>query len=254
MTASSLTLTAFETLPSIAAGDDLAAEILAAAGREGLDFRDGDILVIAQKIVSKAEGRLVPLSHYGPSDRAHALAGETGKDPRLIEAVLSESATVLRARPGVIITEHRLGHIMANAGIDRSNIGGGEDAILLLPQDPDASAHAVRDRIGAATGARIGVIVSDSFGRPWRHGTTGVAIGTAGPAMVIDRRGTPDRDGRALQVTEIGFADAVAAACVLVMGEGDEGRPAVRARGLQWAETAGRAADGLRTAGEDLFR
>lgn len=254
MSAPPLTIVALETLPSFTADHDLAEEIRAAAQREGIDFRDGDILVVAQKIVSKAEGRLYDLSDFRPSDRAQVLADETGKDPRFVEAVLSESAAVIRTRPGVIIVEHRLGHIMANAGIDRSNIGGGEDTLLLLPRDPDESAAALRAALVDATGARIGVIVSDSFGRPWRIGTTGIAIGTAGPAMVIDRRGEPDRDGRPLQVTEIGFADTVAAAAVLVMGEGAEGRPAALVRGLGWAEAAGGAQSGLRPAEQDLFR
>ncbi|MGX1100157.1 coenzyme F420-0:L-glutamate ligase [Amorphus sp. MBR-141] len=254
MAASSLTLTPLATLPTVAAGDDLAALILAAARREGKGFDDGDILVVAQKIVSKAEGRLMPLSAFVPSDRALALAGETGKDPRLVEAILSESTAVIRTRPGLLIVEHRLGHIMANAGIDRSNIGGSDDHVLLLPENPDASARELRAHLGEATGTRIGVIVSDSFGRPWRLGTTGVAIGVAGPAMAIDRRGEPDRDGRPLQVTEIGLADAVAAAAVLVMGEGAEGRPAVIVGGLGWEETAGGTFTGLRSPDEDLFR
>ncbi|MGX1101052.1 coenzyme F420-0:L-glutamate ligase [Amorphus sp. MBR-141] len=254
MSAPPLTIVALQTLPSFTADHDLAEEILAAARREGIAFKDGDILVVAQKIVSKVEGRLRRLSDYQPSDRALALADETGKDPRFVEAVLSESAAVIRTRPGVIIVEHRLGHIMANAGIDRSNIGGSEDALLLLPRDPDGSAAALRAALVEATGARIGVIVSDSFGRPWRIGTTGIAIGTAGPAMVVDRRGEPDRDGRPLQVTEIGFADTVAAAAVLVMGEGSEGRPAVIVRGLDWPEAAGGTRSGLRPAEQDLFR
>tara|TARA_R110002020_G_scaffold113518_14_gene261137 strand:+ start:528 stop:1292 length:765 start_codon:yes stop_codon:yes gene_type:complete len=249
-----LTLTPLETLPAVADGDDLAGLVLAAAGRESRGFRDGDILVVAQKVVSKAEGRLLPLSRFVPSGRARALAAEIGKDPRLVEAILSESRDVVRTRPGLLIVEHRLGHIMANAGIDRSNIGGSDDHILLLPENPDASAHQLRERIREATGARIGVIVSDSFGRPWRLGTTGVAIGTAGPAMVIDRRGAPDRDGRSLQVTEIGFADAIAAAAVLVMGEGAEGRPAVIVSGVDWTETADSTCTGLRSPDEDLFR
>jgi coenzyme F420-0:L-glutamate ligase / coenzyme F420-1:gamma-L-glutamate ligase len=210
--------------------------------------------VIAQKIVSKAEGRLLPLSKFVPSDRALALAAETGKDARMVEAILSEARDVIRRRPGLLIVEHRLGHIMANAGIDRSNIGGSDDHILLLPENPDASARDLRKRIGEATGARVGVVVSDSFGRPWRLGTTGIAIGTAGPAMMIDRRGTPDRDGRALQVTEIGFADAIAAAAVLVMGEGAESRPAVIVSGIVWEESPGGAFMGLRSPDQDLFR
>ncbi|WP_026380650.1 coenzyme F420-0:L-glutamate ligase [Afifella pfennigii] len=254
MASGPLTLIALQTLPSVTVDTDLCGEILAAAEREGEKLRDGDILVVAQKVVSKAEGRLVALSSLTPSPRALALAEETGKEPELMEAILSETKTVLRTRPGLVVVEHRLGHIMANAGIDRSNTGCGEDWVLLLPKDPDASARALRREIGARAGARIGVIVSDSFGRPWRFGTTGVAIGVAGPAMRLDRRGEPDRDGRALEVTEIGLADSLAAAAVLAMGEGAESRPVVIARGLEWMESGQKAADGLRPASEDLFR
>ncbi|MBJ3776620.1 coenzyme F420-0:L-glutamate ligase [Acuticoccus mangrovi] len=250
----SVSLIGLNTLPTITSGTDLVAEILDAADREAVAFQDGDILVVAQKIVSKAEGRLLPLSALAPSADAARLAEVTQKDARLVEAILSESVGTLRTRPGLMVVEHRLGHIMANAGIDRSNIGGDADMILLLPEDPDASAAALREGIAAATGSEIGVIVSDSFGRPWRMGTTGVAIGVAGPAMLLDRRGEADRDGRRLEVTEVAFADSVAAAGVLVMGEGAEGRPAVVVRGLDWTPTHQGARDGLRPAGQDLFR
>lgn len=249
-----LTLTALTSIPTIEPGDDLAALLLAAAARETQSLRDGDLVVVAQKIVSKAEGRFVELSTVSPSSAARNLAAETGKDPRLVELILSESREVLRTRPGLIIVVHRLGYIMANAGIDRSNVGSGEETVLLLPSDPDASAQRLRQRLSGSSGARVGVIVSDSFGRPWRLGTTGVAIGVAGPAMVQDRRGQPDRDGRLLQVTEIGFADGLAAAAVLVMGEGAESRPAVIVRGVAWEEAGGGTASGLRSPSMDLFR
>lgn len=244
-------------IPHIAAGADLGAEILAAMAREQLSFEDGDIVVVAQKIVSKAEGRLLDLRSLTPSPRALELAAATGKDARLVEAVLQESTAVLRWRTNVLVVEHRLGHVMANAGIDRSNVEADpddNDVVLLLPEDPDLSAGRLRRRLEAAIGRRIGVIISDSFGRPWRIGTTGVAIGIAGPAAVVDRRGEPDLYGRKLQVTEVAFADAVAAAAVLVMGEGDEARPVVVMRGYKWQDSQQVMRDGLRKREGDLFR
>lgn len=250
-------LFALDGIRSIVAGDDLAAEILGAAARGDVRFTDGDIVVVAQKVVSKAEGRLVRLSSVEPSARARELAATTGKDARLVELVLRESTDVLRARTNVLVVEHRLGHIMANAGIDRSNLDASpddEDIALLLPEDPDRSAAHLRERLQAAAGARIGVIISDSFGRPWRLGSTGVAIGIAGPPAVLDRRGNADLFGRALQITEIGFADSVASAAVLLMGEGSEGCPVIVVRGCEWTDSAQRARDGLRRKSEDMFR
>ena len=244
-------------LSMIGPRSDLAAEIAAAMRRAAISFRDGDILVVAQKIVSKAEDRRKTLRDFTPSDRALALAAHVQKDPRQVEAVLSESRSVVRAAPRVLITEHRLGHIMANAGIDQSNVEdpeGTDEAILLLPADPDASARALRAALADGQATHIGVIVSDSFGRPWRLGTTGMAIGIAGPPAVVDRRGETDLFGRVLQATEIGFADAVASAAVLAMGEGSEGCPAAIVRGLQWIESGQTACDGLRKPQEDLFR
>lgn len=220
-------------------------------------LEDGDILVVAQKIVSKAEGRMQRLSAFTPSTQAHELARRTGKDPRYVQAVLSESRAVVRIAPNVLITEHRLGHIMANAGVDHSNIGAeseADDTILLLPEDPDRSARALRSALVPTPVSRIGVIVSDSFGRPWRLGTTGVAIGVAGPPSLIDKRGETDLYGRVLQMTEIAFADSVAAAAVLVMGEAAEGCPAVLIRGLAWDDGDQCAADVLRDAKMNLFR
>jgi coenzyme F420-0:L-glutamate ligase/coenzyme F420-1:gamma-L-glutamate ligase len=248
---------ALKQIPSVAAGDDLA-HIISVAGRaSGLAFRDGDIVVVAQKIVSKAEGRLVRLAGIAPSPRVVELAAQTGKDARLVELVLRESNEILRSRPNVLITEHRLGHIMANAGIDRSNLDADpadEGVALLLPEDPDRSAASLRSRLEAARGVRLGVIVSDSFGRPWRLGSVGVAIGIAGPAALLDRRGAPDLFGRKLQITELGFADSIAAAAVLLMGEGAEGCPVVIVRGCEWIDAGQRARDGLRRRAEDLFR
>jgi coenzyme F420-0:L-glutamate ligase/coenzyme F420-1:gamma-L-glutamate ligase len=244
-------------MPAIGRGCDLAAEIRAALARQGMVLADGDILVVAQKIVSKAEGRMRRLSDFTPSARALELAGQTGKDPRHVEAVLSESRAVVRTAPNVLITEHRLGHIMANAGIDHSNVCAGPDAddtVLLLPEDPDGSARALRAALAPSPGSRVGVIVSDSFGRPWRLGTTGVAIGVAGPAALIDKRGETDLFGRMLQMTEVAFADSVAAAAVLVMGEAAEGCPAAVIRGLAWDDGDQGAADVLRDAKMNLFR
>jgi len=248
---------ALEGMPGIKPGMSLSAEILDAARGNGVAWQDGDILVLAQKIVSKAEGRIAHLGDVSPSAEAEALALTTGKDARLVELVLRESNEVLRARTNVLIVEHRLGHVMANAGIDRSNVDAApddEDIALLLPEDPDRSAARLRTEIEHATGRQIGVIISDSFGRPWRIGTVGVAIGVAGPPAVLDRRGDPDLFGRKLQITEIGFADAVAAAAVLVMGEGDEGCPVAIVRGLAWSDSGQGSRDALRPRSQDLFR
>jgi len=241
-------------LPLFEPGSDLAAEISKAMARAELRFEDGDILVLAQKIVSKCEGRQKRIGDFEPSEPARELAQQVNKDPAYVAAVLSETRTVLRAKRDVLVVEHRLGHIMANAGIDQSNIADGDATVLLLPEDPDASARALREALVAEGGPHIGVIVSDSFGRPWRVGTTGVAIGICGVPAVIDKRGETDLFGRTLQATEIAFADGVAAAAVLAMGETDEGTPAAIVRGLKWQESSQRARDGLRAADRDLFR
>jgi coenzyme F420-0:L-glutamate ligase/coenzyme F420-1:gamma-L-glutamate ligase len=238
-------------LPEIRPGDDLPA--LLAAHLAALQA--GDILVVAQKIVSKAEGRFVTLGDVVPSPEAVSLAEKVRKDARLVELVLRESSEVVRAAPNVLITRQRLGHVMANAGIDASNIGSaGEDRVLLLPEDPDASAARIADALAAKFGVRPGVVISDSFGRPWRMGTVNVAIGIAGMPALIDRRGERDRDGRVMQMTLIALADAVAAAAGLAMGEGAEGVPAAVVRGLDWAGAAQTAGALLRPVGEDLFR
>ena len=238
-------------LPEIRPGDDLPALLAAHLA----DLQAGDILVVAQKIVSKAEARFVTLSEVVPSPEAEELALEIRKDARLVELVLRESTEVVRAARHVLITRHRLGHVMANAGIDASNLGSaGEGRVLLLPEDPDASATRIADALEAKFGVRPGVVVSDSFGRPWRMGTVNVAIGIAGMPALIDRRGEQDRDSRVMQMTLIAFADAVAAAAGLAMGEGAEGVPAAVVRGLGWAGVAQTAGALLRPVGEDLFR
>ncbi|HUC66160.1 MAG TPA: coenzyme F420-0:L-glutamate ligase [Stellaceae bacterium] len=254
--AATLSLTALSGLPTIAAGADLAALIVEAASRSGVEFRSGDVLVVAQKIVSKAEGRRVFLADVTPSPRALALAPEVDKDPRLVELILQESREVLRARPGVIVVVHRLGFVLANAGIDASNVESeaGEEAVLLLPADPDRSAEGLRRQLQARTGAALGIVINDSFGRAWRLGTIGTAIGVAGLPALIDLRGTLDRSGRALRVTEIGAADELAAAASLIMGQAGEGRPVVHARGFPYPLRPGKASELLRPAQLDLFR
>jgi coenzyme F420-0:L-glutamate ligase/coenzyme F420-1:gamma-L-glutamate ligase len=237
----------------IRAGDDLAALIAAALRAGGLELRPFDVVVIAQKVVSKAEGRRASLDDFPPSARALELARECRKDPRLVEAVLSEAQEVLRVAPNVLIVRHRLGFVMAQAGVDRSNVPG-DDSLLLLPVAPDQSAERLRETLGQAFGADVGVVVSDSFGRPWRMGTTNVAIGCAGLPALWDRRGECDRDGRRLEVTQVAYADAIAGAAGLVMGEGSEGVPCALVRGLRWTAPIRPARDLLRPLGEDLFR
>jgi coenzyme F420-0:L-glutamate ligase / coenzyme F420-1:gamma-L-glutamate ligase len=254
--AATLSLTALSGLPTIAAGADLAVLIAEAASRSGIALQNGDVLVVAQKIVSKAEGRRIRLADVTPSPRALALAPEVDKDPRLVELILQESREVLRARPGVIVVVHRLGFVLANAGIDASNVESesGEEAVLLLPVDPDRSAEELRRQLQARTGATLGIVINDSFGRAWRLGTVGTAIGVAGLPALIDLRGTLDRSGRALRVTEIGAADELAAAASLLMGQAGEGRPVVHARGFPYPLRPGKASELLRPAQLDLFR
>lgn len=247
-----LQLIPFTGLPLIEPGDDLAALLIDAAARVAGGLRDGDLLVIAQKIVSKAENRYVDLRDVVPSERALALAGPADKDPRLVEVILSESSEVLRQRPGALIVEHRLGYVHANAGVDRSNVAD-PDKVLLLPVDPDASAQRLRER-AAAAGASIAVIINDSAGRPWRNGITGFAIGCAGFRPVVNRIGAPDLFGRKLEITEIAVADELAAAASFVMGQADEAIPAVLVRGaaLEASEEGMQAL--LRDRAHDLFR
>lgn len=241
-------------IPLIRRGDDLAAVILEALANAGLRLQPGDVLAVAQKIVSKAEGRSIDLRSIEPEDAARRLAVETDKDPRMVELILRESRRVVRKRPGLIIVEHRLGLILANAGIDRSNVAGNEDAVLLLPEDPDASACQLRQALAERTDVAPGVLVVDSIGRPWRLGTTGVAIGVAGVSVLEDLRGDRDLFARELQVAEIAPADSIASAAVLLMGEGAEGTPAVLVRGLKAPATEQPAAAVLRPADEDLFQ
>jgi coenzyme F420-0:L-glutamate ligase/coenzyme F420-1:gamma-L-glutamate ligase len=259
-----ITLTAIPDIPLIRSGDDLAAILLDRLRKAGLTLQDGDVLVLCQKIVSKAEGRAVRLEEVTPSEEARALAAETGKDPRLVELILGESRAVLRTRRHLIIAEHRLGWICANAGIDRSNVAQPEDdgsaelarasVVLRLPADPDCSAREIRARLVAATGANVAVIVNDTHGRPFREGAVGVAIGVAGISPLSDLRGQPDLFGYELQTSILGTADEIASAASLLMGQADEGRPAVLVRGAPVVLGEGAARDMQRPAEKDLFR
>lgn len=251
-----ITLDAIPDIPLIRQGEDLAAILLDRARQAGLGFQDGDVLVLCQKIVSKAEGRMVRLDEVTPSKDARALAKETGKDARLVELILAEARAILRVRPHLIIAEHRLGWICANAGIDRSNVAQPESngAVLLLPLEPDRSAQRIRERIKAATGAEIAVIINDTHGRPFRNGAVGVAIGVAGMASLSDLRGQPDLFGYQLQSSVLGTADEIASAASLLMGQADEGRPAVLVRGAPVIPDEGTARDLQRPQENDLFR
>jgi coenzyme F420-0:L-glutamate ligase/coenzyme F420-1:gamma-L-glutamate ligase len=243
-------------VPLVEPGDDLAGVVLGALAASREELRDGDVLVIAQKIVSKAQGRLVRLDSVEPSPEARALALEVDKDPRLVELILRESTEVVRHRRDVLIVAHRLGLVMANAGIDMSNVQheAADDTALLLPEDPDAACAALRSALKAATGADVAVIINDSHGRAFRNGTVGVAIGASGLAALSDQRGRRDLFGRRLQITEVGIADEIAAAASLLMGQADEGRPIVLARGLPLARAEGNAAQLIRAKAMDLFR
>ena len=242
-------------LPMIRAGDDLGSLIAAALSKAGLIPADGDVVCIAQKIVSKAEGRNVPLAGVRPGPEAIRLARGTDKDPRLVQLILDESAEVMRQRPGVLIVRHRLGFVCAHAGIDQSNIehGGGECA-LLLPADPDASAAGLRARLHEETGADLGVLITDSHNRPWRLGTVGTAIGVSGMGVLDDRRGTTDLYGREMRVTLSNRADAIAGAATLLMGETTEKIPVVIARGVAPLASEDTAKSINRPLEEDLFR
>jgi len=242
-------------VPLVQAGDDLAAILIAALRAAGCLPAAGDVVAVAQKIVSKAEGRRVRLDSVTPSAEARDIAARANKDPRVVELILKESRAILRVVPGVIISEHHTGLVLANAGIDRSNLEDSDATALLLPVDPDASAARLRDRLQQAFGVSLGVLITDSIGRAWRLGTVGTAIGCAGVAALNDLRGTRDLFGRVLQVSEVAVADSLAAAAVLAMGEAAEGTPLVLIRGAgggQAPEQTARTA--LRPEDEDLFR
>jgi coenzyme F420-0:L-glutamate ligase/coenzyme F420-1:gamma-L-glutamate ligase len=256
LSCSRLTIAALDGIPQVAPGDDLAALLIAALARNGVEPRPRDILVVTSKIVSKSEGRYLDLGALEPGERARELALITRKDARLIEAILAEATEVVRAKPNVLIVATRHVLTLANAGIDQSNLAAEDRGrrVLLLPERPDDSAARLKQRLDAHFHADIGVIISDSAGRAWRLGTVGLAIGAAGVPSLWDRRGEADLAGRPLEVTEVGFADAVAAAAVLAMGEAAEGRPAALVRGLDWTAGARPAAALVRPRAEDLFR
>lgn len=246
-------------LPMFAPGMSIVQAICSALENEGDALRDGDICVIAQKIVSKVEGRVIELASRTPGPEALDLACQTGRDPAMAQAILDESSEVLRATPAAIIARHRSGHVLANAGIDASNVEGGDAGkVLLWPVDPDASARTLRAGLQAAGGARVAVVIADSMGRAWRIGTVGAAIGCAGVSVLDDRRGkATDLFGRTLQATVIAVADSLAAMGTLAMGEGDEGTPVALIRGAgRWVnpEDGPGAASGLRPVEQDMFR
>ncbi len=265
-----LTLTSLKNIPLIRQHDDLADIIVNSLQGNNIQLEDNDILVVAQKIVSKAEGRTVDLATVTPTEQALELAKEIEKDPRLIELILQESNEVLRTRIGTIIVEHKLGFICANAGIDHSNVSPSsyraersdsedeapnvEDWVLLLPQDPDISSRKMRDEIQSKTGKRIGVLIIDSHGRAWRNGTVGIAIGMSGMPGLEDLRGKPDLFGSELRITQVGVADELAAAASLMMGQAAEGTPVVHVRGFPYPLREGSLKELLRLREQDMFR
>ncbi len=253
-----LTLTPLYHIPLIRQGDDLADIVVNALQKNNIAIQDNDILVFAQKVVSKSEGRLVNLVTVTPSPRALELAQQTEKDPRLVELILQESNEVLRTRIGTIIVEHKLGFVCANAGIDHSNVAGlgdsTEEWVLLLPTEPDRSAEKIRSDIQSKTGKRIAVLIIDSHGRAWRNGTVGVAIGVAGMSALQDLRGTPDLFDFTLRITQVGVADELAAAASLVMGQAAEGTPVVHVRGFPYPLREGSLVELIRPKDQDLFR
>ena len=255
MTPRSLSLTALDGLPLITPGDDLGALLAAGLRCTQLVPEDGDILVIAQKVVSKAEGRLVDLATVTPSPRAVELAAEVRKDPRLVEVILSESTEVVRHRQDVLIVAHRLGFVVANAGVDQSNVGpDGSEWALLLPCAPDRSAAALKARLDEDFGIDLGIIINDSFGRPWRNGVVSVALGAAGVPALWNLVGVPDLFGRKMRTTEVAIADQVASAAALLMGESAECRPAVHVRGIVCDADPVPASALVRSRAMDLFR
>ena len=260
-----LTLTPLTDIPLIRRDDNLADIIVASLRDSDITLQDNDILVLAQKIVSKAEGRTVNLATVTPSQRALELAKQTEKDPRVVELILQESNEVLRTRVGAIIVENKLGFVCANAGIDHSNVNSplpegeglgvrAEDWVLLLPAEPDRSAEKMRSDIQSKTGKLVGVLIIDSHGRAWRNGTVGVAIGIAGLPGLEDLRGRPDLFGYTLQVTQVGVADELAAAASLMMGQAAEGTPIIHVRGFPYPLREASLKELIRPKEQDLFR
>jgi coenzyme F420-0:L-glutamate ligase / coenzyme F420-1:gamma-L-glutamate ligase len=253
-----LTLTTLPNIPLIHPGDSIAEIILNSLQEAKILVEDGDVIVLAQKIVSKAEGRLENLTQVAPGERAKQIAEEIDKDPRLVELILRESREVLRTRPGTIVVEHRNGFVCANAGIDHSNVHGDwgkdEDWVLLLPEDPDASARKIRDELEVQTGKKLAVLIIDSHGRAWRLGTVGTVIGLAGIPGVVDQRGWADLFGFKLRITQVAAADELAAAASLLMGQANEGTPVVHVRGFPYPLRESSMAEILRPKELDMFR
>lgn len=256
---SELWVRALPGIPTVRPGDDLAAILVRSLVDAGIALVDGDVVVVASKIVSRAENCFVDLGGIVPSDRALELAREVDKDPRLVELIIRESTAVSRKRIGALIVRHRLGFISANAGIDASNAGDVADDspsgtwVLTLPRDPDATAMALRAALSERFAADIGVVISDSWGRPFRRGTVGFAIGIAGVPALWDRRGAPDWHGRVLEATESAVADSLAAAADLVAGQADEGRPVTLIRGLRFTPSLDSAQTIMRDPETDLY-
>jgi coenzyme F420-0:L-glutamate ligase / coenzyme F420-1:gamma-L-glutamate ligase len=253
-----LTITSLKDIPLIRRDDNLADIVLDSLGKMDIELQENDILVLAQKIVSKAEGRLVNLTTVTPSSKAIELAQKTEKDPRVVELILQESNEIVRTRVGAIIVEHKLGFVCANAGIDHSNVAGdgdqGEEYVLLLPVDPDQSAKQIRHAIKRKINKNIGVMIIDSHGRAWRNGTVGLCIGLSGIPALIDERGWKDLFGYTLKITVVGIADELAAAASLMMGQANEGTPAVLVRGFPYKLTEGSLKELIRPKDQDMFR
>lgn len=256
MPAAPVSLFALSGFPLVEPGDDLARLLVEALRKNDLELVDGDIVVVAQKIVSKAEGLYVDLDEVEPSEQARELAEKLGKDPRHVEVVLSETEEIVKVGEHVMVVAHKLGFVMANAGIDESNINHGESGnrVLLLPRDPDGSARELKRRLDEAFGVQTGVVINDSFGRPWRNGVVGVALGAAGVASLVDRAGTEDLFGRKLRITEIAVADELASAASLLMGQAAEGLPVVLIRGFSVAAPDRGASALIRSRERDMFR
>jgi coenzyme F420-0:L-glutamate ligase/coenzyme F420-1:gamma-L-glutamate ligase len=241
-------------IPLVEPSDDLGELTLVGLQKAGLALRDDDVLVYASKVLSKAEGRFYNLNDIKASPASREVALACDKDPRLVELILAESKRVLRIRPGLIVVEHRLGFVCANAGIDHSNTNGDDDTVLLLPTDPDASARHLQQALAKATGADVAIIINDSHGRAWRQGTVGITIGVAGMSPLTDRRGDPDLFGRTLRATLLGTADEIAAAASILQGGADESSPIVHLRGAIHQSGSGRLAELLRPLELDMFR
>ena len=254
----SLTITPLQNIPLIRQDDNLADILVDSLQASGAQLENDDILVIAQKIISKSEGRMVDITTITPSSQAIELAQKADKDPRVVELMLQESNEVVRVRVGTIIVEHKLGFVCANAGIDHSNVAGSgnenQEFVLLLPKDPDQSARNIREQIKQKTGKDIGVMIIDSHGRAWRNGTVGICIGLSGLPALIDERGWKDLFGYTLKITVVGVADELAAAASLMMGQAAEGKPAVLVRGFPYPLREGSLQELIRPKSQDMFR